>query len=483
MTMKPWTVCRVFFSTLMVVFVLLGHSARAEVVLSSVEQDYLAQKQFIKLCTDPDWLPYEGIDENGQFTGIMSDFYELWSDKITTPIKLIQSSSWEQSLQLLKNGECDILSSAMDVPSRRDWLDVTTPYIFYPLAVATQPSHEFVVKFEQILDRDFVMVEGYAGIEMLRNRYPNINIDEVKSSREGLKMVETGQVYGFIDTVPTINFQMLRWGISHLKITGVLDLKYAMSVGVTTREPQLLEIFNKVIADITELERQQVLKNWLSLDYQPPEDKALYWILFTGVILVLMILVYRYRQVHLHNRNLRQLNNQLEQISQYDQLTGLANRYALHQRFNVEIEAAKQRQQIFSLIMLDVDYFKTINDEHGHDVGDNIIKEFAELLQSMVRENDLVGRWGGEEFLILCSQTSKNGAFQLAEHLRLQVQAMDFSVDRQITASFGLSEYRQDETIGDTIKRADDALYRAKNNGRNQIVMADSDLDEITTKQ
>ncbi len=473
--MKPRTVNRILFRMLMFVGLLAAHSVKAEVLLSQAEQDYLAEKQIIKLCTDPDWLPYEGIDENGEFTGIMSDFFALWSDKINTPIKLVNSTSWEQSLKLMENGGCDVLSSAMDVPSRRDWLNVTTPYIFYPLAIATQPDHEFVVKFEQILDHDFVMVEGYAGMEMLRERYPGIKIDAVKSSREGLKLVETGQVYGFIDTVPTINFQMLRWGIAHLKISGVLDLQYAMSVGVSTQEPQLLGIFNKVIADTTDLERQRVLKNWLSLDYPQPEDKTLFWILFSAVVLILMVLIYRYKKIHHHNRNLLHLNTQLEQISQHDHLTGLANRYALHQRFDIEMDAVSQTQQVFSLIMLDIDFFKTINDEHGHDVGDQVIREFALLLNTMLRENDLIGRWGGEEFLILCSQTPQNGAFKVAEQVRLSMQTYVFTAGLQITASFGISEYRHGETIGDTIKRADDALYLAKNNGRNQIVLAESD--------
>ena len=216
------------------------------------------------------------------------------------------------------------------------------------------------------------------------------------------------------------------------------------------------------------------MNNWLSIDFQQ-HNTVLFWQLLVGVSLVLLVLVYRYRQVHHHNRNLRNLNNQLEQISRYDHLTGLANRYALHERFNEEIETSSQTKQIFSLILLDVDFFKTINDDYGHDVGDEVIKQFASLLMSMVRENDMVGRWGGEEFLILCSQTTKNGAFQLADQLRRQVQSYNFPVNQQITASFGLSEYRHGETIGDTIKRADDALYDAKKNGRNQIVMADSD--------
>ena len=473
--MKPGTVTRTIKSILILIGFMAGHiSANAEVVLTKAEQAYLTQKQVIKLCVDPDWLPYEGIDEQGEFTGIMSDFYALWSDKINMAIQLVNTASWQQSLQFIQDGNCDILASAQDVPSRRDWLNVSKPFIFYPLAVATQPDHQFVVKFEQIQHRDFVMVGGYAGVELLRSRYPDINITTVNTSREGLKMVETGIAHGFIDTVPTINYQMLRWGISHLKISNVLDLQYAMSVGVSTRETQLLEIFNKAIDDTSEVERQRVLNNWLSIEFQQ-NNTALFWQLLVGVSLVLLVLVYRYRQVHHHNRNLRNLNNQLEQISRHDPPTGLAIRYALHERFNVEIETSSQTRQVFSILLLDVDFFKTINDEYGHDVGDEVIKQFASLLMSKVRENDMVGRWGGEEFLILCSQTSKNGAFQLADQLRHQVQNYNFPVNQQITASFGLSEYRHGETIGDTIKRADDALYDAKKNGRNQIVMADSD--------
>jgi len=473
--MQPWTVYRYIVFMLLLMGLLAYQSVRAEVVLNSEEQDYLTQKQSIKLCTDPDWLPYEGIDENGQFTGIMSDFYALWSDKIKTPIELVATSSWEQSLQFVRDGQCDILSSAQDVSSRRAWLNVTNPYIFYPLAVATQPDHGFVVKFEQIRERDFVMVGGYAGVELLRNRYPDINIRTVDTSRHGLKKVETGQVYGFIDTVPTINYQMLRWGISHLKISGVLDLQYAMSVGVSSREPLLIDIFNKAITDTTEMERQSVLNQWLSIDYPQLADNTFYWQLLGGIMLVLLVLIYRYWQVHHHNRNLLHLNTQLEQISQHDHLTGLANRYALYQRFSLETDAANQSQQVFSLLLLDVDYFKNINDEYGHDVGDDVIREFALLLKSMVRENDLVGRWGGEEFLILCSQTSLSGALRLAEQMRLQIQQYAFNVDQPITASFGVSEYKHGEAIDDTIKRADEALYRAKDNGRNQIVTAGSD--------
>ena len=453
---------------------LLGiRSVFAEVVLTTDEQDYLAQKQQINLCTDPDWLPYEGIDEKGRFTGIMSDFYALWSEKIATPIVLTPTVDWRQSLQFVQQGKCDILSSAHDVASRRSWLSVTTPFIFYPLAVATQPDHEFIVKFEQVSDRDFVMVEDYAAVELLRNHYPDIQITLVKTPSQGLKLVESGNAYGYIDTVPTINYQMLRWGISHLKISGVLDLQYAMSVGVSTRQPELLGIFNKIISDTAEQERQAVLKNWLSIDYQAPRDNVLFWQWLSASVLILIVLIYRYWRVRKHNRNLRHLNRHLEKLSLHDHLTGLANRYALNQRFNAETRVSNQTRQVFSLILLDIDYFKHINDCYGHAVGDRLIKEFAVLLQTLVRDSDMVGRWGGEEFLILCSQTGKRGAYQLAEQIRLRLQQHAFSVETQITASFGVSQYQDGEAITETIKRADDALYHAKENGRDQVVMVD----------
>lgn len=425
------------------------------------------------MCGDPDWMPYDGVDSRGNHTGIMSDFHQLWSKKIGKPIRLIKTDNWQQSLEYIQQQRCDILSSAHDTPARSHYLTVTRPFIYYPLAIATQPDNDFIINLEQVMERDFAMVEGYAAVEMLRTDFPDIQIVTVDTPRKGLKMIETGQVYAYIDTVPTINYQMLRHGISHIKISGVLDQQYAMSVGVSNQSPELLAIFNRAIQYTTEMERQQILNNWLSVDYPYQLDQRLFWQILVAILIISGLLLYCYRVVHSHNRRLQQINAKLEKLSHSDQLTGVANRHSLHQRLATEMQNS-QLKRTFSLILIDVDHFKEINDTFGHDVGDCIIQEIAHLLVAMVRQNDLVGRWGGEEFLIICSQTTEHVAAQLAEQIRLQILQHAFSVDSPIIVSIGISEYIAGESIDACIKRADDALYRAKHQGRNQTVLATS---------
>lgn len=440
--------------------------------LTDAEQAYLNELDSIRMCADPDWLPYDGIDEQGRHIGIMSDFHRLWSEKIGKPVVLVVTDSWQQSLEFIEAQRCDILSSAQDTPERRHYLTVTRPFIVYPFAIATQPGDQFVINLDQIKDRQFAMVQGYAGVEMLRIAYPDLQIYTVGSPREGLKLVETGQVYGYIDTVPTINYQMLRHGISHLKISGVLEQQYAMSVGIGRHVPQLQNIYDKAIAGTSELERQQILRNWLSLEFQSPLSQKLVWQIVIAALLVLGLLLYRFRVVHRHNRRLKHINAELAHMSHNDQLTGIANRYLLHQRLHQEIDANRTAHHSFSIMVMDVDNFKSINDNHGHDIGDQVIQEIAALLTAMIREQDLVGRWGGEEFLIICPQTSQHGAMQLAEQIRLQIQRHQFVTNAPMTVSIGVSEYLPGEDINQCIKRADDALYQAKHLGRNQTVLA-----------
>jgi polar amino acid transport system substrate-binding protein len=440
--------------------------------LSEPERRYLDSIEFITLCTDPDWMPYEGINSSGRFTGIMSDFHQLWSDMIGKPIQLLATESWQQSLQYMQQKRCDILSSAQDIPARRHYVSVTSPFIVYPFAVATQPDNQFIINLRQVLDQHFVMVNGYAGVEMIRHQYPGIEITTVDTAAQGLKKVEKGHAFAFIDTVPSISYQTLKHGISHIKINGVLDEQYAMSVGVRRDLPELLSIYNKAINITTDSDRQSILNNWLSINFQYDFDYTLLWQILAGISVILFLFVYRYWVINRHNQELQQVNKKLEHLSHSDQLTGMPNRYYLHDAFQVELSRFNRYQHPFSIIMLDIDRFKRINDSYGHIVGDEVIKRMSRLLLQNIRENDEVGRWGGEEFLILCPETKPEGAQALAEHLRLLIQACDFAIDDiHITASFGVAGYRSDEMIDDCIKRADEALYQAKHSGRNKTVL------------
>lgn len=171
------------------------------------------------------------------------------------------------------------------------------------------------------------------------------------------------------------------------------------------------------------------------------------------------------------NAQLALHNKQLEEISATDPLTGLANRLHLDKIINSTVESVQRSNTKFSVILLDIDHFKSVNDTHGHNVGDMVLKRIANILSRSVRPIDTPGRWGGEEFLVVLPETDIHGACQLAEGLRRQVEATKFPRVGHKTASFGVAEYHKGEKIMSLIQRADEGLYEAKKTGRNRVVI------------
>lgn len=169
------------------------------------------------------------------------------------------------------------------------------------------------------------------------------------------------------------------------------------------------------------------------------------------------------------NSQLREKNSELINLSVTDQLTGLYNRRKMDEEMELCIQVYRRHKRIFSLIIFDIDLFKQINDDLGHQSGDDVLKVLAELIRENLRPSDVACRWGGEEFLILCAETDLKQADVLGRRLCSIIENHDFRIDRKVTVSCGVSECREDEDSHAVLKRADDNLYRAKGEGRNRI--------------
>lgn len=176
----------------------------------------------------------------------------------------------------------------------------------------------------------------------------------------------------------------------------------------------------------------------------------------------------------LAEHNLQRANRALEQLAATDRLTLLANRYRLDEALENELYRAGRYGTAFSVILMDVDHFKRVNDRFGHLIGDQVLVDLADVLRYHVRESDIAGRWGGEEFLILLPLCDLDAAAQMAEKLRAEIERHAFS-DRfawgSQTCSFGVCMYAPGDTEATLIARADAALYRAKHAGRNCVVV------------
>ncbi|MEW8030256.1 MAG: GGDEF domain-containing protein [Candidatus Thiodiazotropha sp.] len=168
-------------------------------------------------------------------------------------------------------------------------------------------------------------------------------------------------------------------------------------------------------------------------------------------------------------KQLAHKNRELATLSEIDALTQLYNRRKIDQIIEEYLVETSHRPFPLAMILLDIDRFKHYNDHHGHQAGDEVIRSVALALSTSARGNDSIGRWGGEEFIIICRDTDAATALKIAERLRKKIEQAQFQVDDQVTCSFGVTSYRIGDNADSLIKRADDALYASKQEGRNRV--------------
>lgn len=162
-------------------------------------------------------------------------------------------------------------------------------------------------------------------------------------------------------------------------------------------------------------------------------------------------------------------NKELRTIASTDKLTQLNNRLKIDEILSDAINMVKLQDSNLSLIIVDIDYFKKVNDNFGHQIGDEVLADIAKILSLNTRETDFVGRWGGEEFLIVSPGINLKEAKETSEILRAKIEEHVFSKDIRLTASFGVTCFTKDDTEKSLLKRTDEALYYAKNKGRNRV--------------
>jgi len=185
--------------------------------------------------------------------------------------------------------------------------------------------------------------------------------------------------------------------------------------------------------------------------------------------LVLMINMRLFIEVQLFAEEKELMVQELRRLANTDGLTGVYNRSKIEQILTIEVLRSRRYKHPLSIIIADIDHFKAVNDTFGHTVGDAVLSGIASMMKDHIREVDTLGRWGGEEFLIVCPETTLEGAKKLAEKLRKKIEKQSFKEIGCKTISMGVAQIAKDEWDEDMIRRADRNLYKAKQSGRNRV--------------
>lgn len=419
----------------------------------------------ISYCVDPDWPPFEQIDSQGQHVGIAAELLSLVTQRSGVSLQLLVTKDWDESLQASRDGRCSVMSFLNQTSKRDAWLVFTDPVLVDENVLITREEHPFISDIAS-LSATMVLPKGTSIEERVRRDYPNIKLILVDTEAQAFDMVSSRKADMTMRSLIVAADTIKRQGWFNLKIAGqVAGYGNKLRIGVAKEQPKLRDALNVGVRSITPIERQLIVDRHIAINVTTAVDYTLVKrLLVLGLVILLTSAFWISR--------LRKVNAQLQKLSHSDPLTGLRNRNGFDALYENERQRSRRQGVALSVILLDVDFFKRVNDVHGHPVGDRVLQEVAELLQQEARKVDHVVRWGGEEFLLLCPGTSIDQAKALAERMLRATQEHDFRLGRPLTLSAGVATLAPHDLPGHMFEQVDAALYQAKTQGRNRVVLA-----------
>lgn len=452
---------------------------RPTVEFSESELEWIKQHPVVKVAVDNAWKPIEYVNEDNKFTGIAAGYLNYLSNKTGIDFQPAQDLTWSEAVRKMKSQELDMYSAVINTPERREYTRYTEPYIKFLMMIATQKGEPFIDDMKRLKNKIVAVVKDYASEENMSKHYPNIELLLVKTVDEGLEAVAQGKAYAYVDNLAVISHTIQSNNLTNIQITGETPFRADISMAIRKDWPELRSIIQKTLNSMSEETRNKLTDPWLKISYKKEfEWQALISILVPLTLILIIISIYtrRLRSVNKDliatQEQLTQSNKSLEKLSETDYLTGCLNRSYIDRTMSNETVRTQRYGTPLSLILIDLDDFKKVNDTYGHLVGDEVLISTANWIQSAIREIDAFGRWGGEEFVLICPNTDILQAKSIAEKVRLGIAQHAFPHNIQQTLSIGVTQYQPEESIDNWISRTDKALYEAKHQGKNRVITA-----------
>ena len=434
----------------------------------------------LRIGADIDYRPYSFLDFEGQPAGFDIEVLELLGERLGLETEFYLDS-WDQVLARLEDNRVDVVVGALFTVSRSDHFIFTEPYNTDTISVFVHRDSS-IDTLRQLEGRIAAVLQGDAipetvlsanGINSERMTYPTFT--------EALRGVSRGEAdYCLIPHAVGIELSEVA-DIDNLRVAGppVYAIQYRLALH-RSQGGFRDQINRELDALIDTPEYEELQARWLRHERQELSLGTAFRyvapIAIPAIIVVLVSWVWTLRrQVARQTRELAEQSAELKAQATQDELTGLANRRLFDTIAEKELPRAKRQGELVSILFMDLDHFKAINDTHGHAVGDAVLKGFCRRASAELREYDILARYGGEEFVALIQDTNHGEALGIAERIRASCEVRPFDAGPEgqplhVTVSIGvaiLSE--EDHSLGQLLRRADQAMYQAKRAGRDRV--------------
>ena len=456
--------------------------SQGTIYLTADEQEFIRQNHEITLGAGASFEPFIVKNQDGTLTGHDIQIAKIIAERTGLNLRF-ELGIWNDIQKAASERKLDGLMSASMTEERGTIFNSSYPYIFFSSVAIVKKGNPLSIHGpEDIGGKKVAMQRGNKLFEGILERITSdVEIIYYDSIHELLSAVVSGAADLCIldETAPYLADKL---GLKQLiEVPFSVGKPFEIVFLLRNDRPELVSIFNKGLASIHENERIQLKQQWFGSN----ENRVDYALLIKTVLVLVSVLAVTFfwaytirssreklravlAELRSKDRELEAKNEVLEALSITDHLTHLINRAKLDEVLDAEIQRFHRYDTPVSILMVDIDLFKQVNDQYGHQVGDQVLVEIAKGLEQHSRDVDVVGRWGGEEFLLICPNTELSGALALAENLRCCIDQKEFAVTGHQTASFGVSTAEKNESVHSLILKADEALYLAKEKGRNR---------------
>ena len=439
----------------------------------------------VTYCVDPNWAPYEAI-RNNLHVGISAEYLEIIADIGNLSFTLVPTESWQQSLEFVQQGRCQVIPMLNTSDYRRQFLDFSLPYFEAPNVLIAKEGTPMLQGYAGVGNRTVGIVDGYRQLEYIYRHYPNVRLAMVPSEREGLNLLGEDKFDVMVGSLLSVNMHINNQNLKDLSIVGYAEPHDSLAFGVNKSSSHLVPKLNFAIERIPEEKKVEIYKRWnnVKMRYSRSYAQLMFWVII--VLLVLLWLIYRNRYMRKYQYTVAQKdseiaalqatllekNRTLAFLSAHDKTTGLYNRNHMIQRAEEEISRFQRFHTTATLILIDLAQRDVKTRAIDDFVREDLLRKTAASCLSTIREVDVVSRFNEQLFIILCPQTELDAATTLAHRLLERMKQED-AISSLMSVSMGLAELKDEEEFSDWYERTLKALNKTKREGVDSISVAE----------
>ena len=447
---------------------------RYDLELNDKELAWLKSNPSLKLGIDRAFPPFGSINSFDEYVGFSADIIRMIEHRLSINFEFDTTAIWNETIQMAKSGELDIVAAIVNTNERQEYLAFTKPYVSNPTVIISDAINKgYIGTLDNLKGKKVAVEQGSYAYGELSQKYPSIKLIEVKNTNLALSLVASDMADAYVGNAITASFLIKKFGYQNLSFSGETEYSSNHSIGVRKGNEILLSIFNKALNSIDLVSRKAITNYWFGMEVkQSISSNTIVKIAaaFFSLLLILLAWTFSLRKTKNQLKNSKKLI-QLE--AEQDHLTGLGNRRKFYQLLKREISKAEKSGTAFSILQLDLDSFKEINDNFGHSVGDLLIVEAAKRLSNCISDFDIVTRLSGDEFmLILTKYNNKNELEEYAKKIKTSLSNTFYLDENEIhtSASIGITSYPHDATSSEQlVNNVDQAMFHSKKTGKNRF--------------